>query len=400
MLAVALAALSLNLASAPALEDLADKTAASARLDTLEAPLGLWVTSADTAGLGLPFSAMMQRRLAQAQKAPVRIEANDGLGAEAESRAQRLRALVRVTVTVDSRGLYARGDVVSTWSNFWSGASRQGPAPILSTLNVFVPHAPAPKPYRPWALAPWLELPSVPLALASRAHGGVTQLAVAFSDSVATYVWGAARASASSPLAPLRGVVVPTRDPVARFEDIDGGLRLWASTLERAGRIPAGDNLSIDIDTTVDAGFPGSPVPGRNAFLADALRDAPWTNTSTACGHRLDVYATGIAALTVAGGTTRFSAGAGSLVWETADHACWLLSTLAKVAEADDELRIWAVDHGTVAPQPAATLFVPSGAVLSTAAGDFDGDGALDIAVGLERPNRAGAVWLLRGGSG
>lgn len=394
MLAVAVAMVCLG--STPALESLVERVVEGARFDTLEAPVGLWVYEEGDAGLALHVSAMLQRRLAQARLAPTLVDARDGIEADRTARAQRLRALVRVTVSQDNSGLRARGDIVSTWTNFWSGANQAEASAALSTFDLRVQDAALATLTRPWSLSPWLQFLTPPLALANLGSG---KLAVAFRDEVKTYAWGAERPVAWLTLMPVPENATPARDPVARFEPLDGGFRLWNSTLANAARIDLGQTPSVAVDSTVDAGAPGSPIAGRNAFAPDALREAPWTNSSTACGARLDVYEAGAAVVTFGGAKSRIVAGAGSMVWEGAGQRCWLLTTSPKVAGASDELRIFAVDHGTVAPQPLTTLLLSEGAALVTAAGDFDGDGVVEVAVGVERSDRSGAVWLLRAGA-
>lgn len=87
-----------------------------------EAPLGLFVRG-ESNELSRAFASVLAAELGRRQLPVVVIDAPNAQAAEAEARAAGSRSLARLTLVLDSGLLHARGDLLGTWVNFWSGAT-------------------------------------------------------------------------------------------------------------------------------------------------------------------------------------------------------------------------------------------------------------------------------------
>jgi len=105
----------------------------SAQLSDAEPPLAVYVV-AGSAELARSFATLLISELAARNLAPLAISAPSAEAAEAGARSRGARSLVRLQVALSNGVLQARGDLISTWVNFWSGqaGARSGrPAAVI-----------------------------------------------------------------------------------------------------------------------------------------------------------------------------------------------------------------------------------------------------------------------------
>jgi hypothetical protein len=103
-----------------ALDRLASAVLAQAQLEPIEGPVGVFVTG-DIPSLDRAFATVLIARISAARFAGVPIAANDFSSAEASARKLGTRSLIRLELSVRDGQLFAVGDLISTWVNFWSG---------------------------------------------------------------------------------------------------------------------------------------------------------------------------------------------------------------------------------------------------------------------------------------
>ena len=101
------------------------------------APLGIWARGGSPE-LARAFTTLLAAELARRDLSASPIEAQDAARAEAQARADGQRALVRVTLGLDAGLLHARGDLLGTWVNFWSGAHPTRPASPAAGIEASV----------------------------------------------------------------------------------------------------------------------------------------------------------------------------------------------------------------------------------------------------------------------
>ncbi len=123
-------------------------------------PLAVWARG-ESAELARAFAALLAAELAGRNLPAVALDAPDAARAEALARAGGHRALVRVTLGLDAGLLHARGDLLGTWVNFWSGAQPTRPPSPAAGIEASVD-----------ADAHALALASVPLPSTGPATGG------------------------------------------------------------------------------------------------------------------------------------------------------------------------------------------------------------------------------------
>jgi hypothetical protein len=105
-----------------AVERLASQVAQKIAAGRAEPPVAILVR-AGTTELARVFTTLLAARLARGHLAPVALEAPPSSPGEMEARAAGARSLVRLTLSLDDGRLRARGDVLGTWVNFWSGST-------------------------------------------------------------------------------------------------------------------------------------------------------------------------------------------------------------------------------------------------------------------------------------
>nr|WP_228530718.1 MULTISPECIES: VCBS repeat-containing protein [Myxococcaceae] len=128
-------------APSPALERLADALAQELRARHPEPPLALHVSAASPA-LARALGTLLAARLEGL--APVVLEAPSPKDAEALAREQGLRSLARLALSLEAGEVRARGDLLGTWVNFWSGRTpTRPPAPAAALARAVPADAPA-----------------------------------------------------------------------------------------------------------------------------------------------------------------------------------------------------------------------------------------------------------------
>ncbi len=119
------------------IDQLADRIAAHAAESGAEAPVGLWARG-ESPELARAFVTVLAAELARRKLPAVPIEAVDAIRAEEEARAKGLRSLLRMQLGLEAGLLHARGDLLGTWVNFWSGAQATRPPSPAAGLEASV----------------------------------------------------------------------------------------------------------------------------------------------------------------------------------------------------------------------------------------------------------------------
>jgi hypothetical protein len=108
--------------SPSALARLATAVAAQVSNASPEPPLAVQV-AAHSKDLARNFATLLISELALRKLGPIAVEAPDAVAAEMSARRSGARSLVRLSVALSDGAVQARGDLLSTWVNFWSGQS-------------------------------------------------------------------------------------------------------------------------------------------------------------------------------------------------------------------------------------------------------------------------------------
>jgi hypothetical protein len=122
----------------PALNELAGALGDQISRGSPEGPVGIYST-ADSPELARAFATLVASELAKRRLAPIALQAASLDEAETAARRSGARALARLSLTVEGGVLRARGDLLGTWVNFWSGAARTRPAQPAAILNASAP---------------------------------------------------------------------------------------------------------------------------------------------------------------------------------------------------------------------------------------------------------------------
>ena len=126
-----------------ALPRLAQQVAELTVAQAPEPPVAVWIR-ADVPEAASALTTLVSAALAKRNLAPLPIEAPSSQAAERVARDAGARTLIRLGVTLDGGLVRARGDLVGTWVNFWSGASPTrppSPAAALEASTEADPHA-------------------------------------------------------------------------------------------------------------------------------------------------------------------------------------------------------------------------------------------------------------------
>ena len=117
-----------------ALEKLAARVAQEIADGQAEPPVAILVR-AGSPSFARTFTTLIAARLARQNLAPVAVEAPELSSGEMEARAAGARALVRLTLSLEGGLLRARGDLLGTWVNFWSGSTPTRPASPAAVID-------------------------------------------------------------------------------------------------------------------------------------------------------------------------------------------------------------------------------------------------------------------------
>ena len=422
-----------------ALERLAREVAADVRAQKPEPPVALFL-SGGAPELRRAFGTLLAAHLATDALAPSVLEAPSAEAAEALARQQGARALVRLTVGVDAGRLSARGDVLGTWVNFWSGRTPSRPAtpaaalarsveadaPALALAAVEPPRTPppptpptgTPRPVRLLGAA-LAHLASPPAALAAGDLDGDGRDEVVALTERALHVFAAdGRLLAERSLEVLPPSATPPREPFGAVAVLPGQGRLAAFS----ARYAHGEVFSLEhgalrsvsrLETVpLDADTRGGFVPGQTAFAPEVRTSTGeprltgtsprFTTFSAAPPRVLLVHPDGTASLHTPGAGTPqglSGLGAGSALGDLdGDGAPELLTTSPELQPSPDALRVFRLPAGgdPMRQEPLWQGPLPAGRALQVVTADLDGDRRREVVVGLTKPDGTGELFLLR----
>ncbi|TSC23684.1 VCBS repeat-containing protein [Corallococcus sp. Z5C101001] len=425
-------------AAPPASARLALAVADAIRNAPAEAPVALCLTGS-SAELRQAFGTLLAARLSALQLGPVVLEVPPER-AEAAAREQGARSLARLRLDVEGGELVARGDVLGTWVNFWSGRTPTRPpkpaaavaegveadAAVLALASV-APQGTGvtgtgPQPRRPvrllGAVFARLEAPLGALASGDLDGDGRDEVAVLTEHEVVVFAAdGRVLARRELEGAPSAAV---TREPFGALAVLAGPPRLaaWSTRLAR-GEVLVLDRAKgvLRPSGTLDAAPLGSAergafVPGQTVFapelrLADGRGltvPAPFGTASFAPPRMLFVHADGTAALYArpTSAPARLSGlGAGSALADLdGDGVPELLTTSPQLQPAPDTLRVLSLTpDAPMAHEPLWQGALPSGRALFVVTADLDGDKRREVIVGSWKPDGTSELFLLRQGA-
>lgn len=425
------------LATPPAAKDTADAldrlTAEVARqflARPFEAPVGLAVDGSPEP-LARALASLLAGRLANG-KAPVVLDAKSPADAEAQARALGLRSLVRVTLAVDGARVLARGDALSTWVNFWSGATptRAGPAAVIAAAVdaepaalalLGVPQPPAPGTPVDLRLGVLAKLAGPPAALAAADLDGdrraevlvlVNEELLVFSGDGKQLARHDLRGGALSP--------TPSREPFGALGVLGGPTRVVAWSARRArAEVLAWRDGALKSAALADAvpvdGVVVKLDPGFNRFSPDLVWSgkalalpAPPQAVSARGAVALAVFGDGSAVvLRTAAPASRFSAvGAGSALADLdGDGTPEVVVSTPKLTVDGDEVRVMTAAAAEALQARSGSALeapvwwqgtTPRGRVVVAAGGDLDGDGSDEAILGSWLADGTGELLFLR----
>ena len=208
-----------------------------------EGPIGVYVEGSP-APASRAVGSLVMAALSKLRLAPVPVTARDATEAERLAREQGLRSLVRLTVSLEPPKLVVRGDALSTWVNFWSGATptRTGPAAAVVEHGGRRSRGAHPRRRARPRLHPARSSstsacspgsPRLPAALTLADLDGDKRAEIIALVDDAVVTWSAdgkqkGRVELSSPLSTR-----PTREPFGLLQYSGGKLLVWSSRRER-----------------------------------------------------------------------------------------------------------------------------------------------------------------------
>jgi hypothetical protein len=414
----------------PALARLARAVAEQSSRAELEAPVAVHVEAVNPA-LARAFGSLLAAEFSKKQLSPVVLDAASPVIAERIAREKDLRTLVRVTLAAENTRIVARGDVVHTWVNFWAGSAptRSGPATALAatveadlqamTLASAAPSVvPTSAPLK-LALGVLAKLSAPPAAIAIADLDGDKRAEIAvLTDDEVLVLAADGRTIARADLRGMAPAARPTRESFGAVS-LQTGRLSWIS-----GRYAHGETLAFaagtlkssgPVDEVALDGITVRLIPGLNSFAAEAgwfgkpvTLPAPLTATHSRGGISLFLFANGTGAITRGvPPTALFSAAPSAAVLADVDGdgAPEVVATSARFFPDGDEVRVIPVAaveavnaRSGVLSEAAASWSgaTPRGRVLSSAAGDLDGDGAEEVVLGSWLADGSGELHVAR----
>ncbi|MET0401086.1 MAG: VCBS repeat-containing protein [Cystobacter sp.] len=439
--ALLLTALTASAEPAPpraALERLARAVAENVRHARPEAPVALFL-SGSSPELRQAWGTLLAARLAEQGLAPRVLDAPSPEAAEALAREQDVRALLRLSLSLEAGKLHARGDLVGTWVNFWSGrAPTRPPSPAAALVHAveadaavlaLAAVAPPPSPPtttgtpRPLRLvgAPLTHLPTPPAALAAGDLDGDGRDEVVVLTERAVQVFAAdGHLVAERPLDALPPAAAAPREPFGAVALLSSPPRIAAFS----ARFAQGEVLVLEqgalravarLDTVpLGPDARGAFVPGQTAFAPEvrlgtgeqrlANSSTRFTSFSTAGTRVLLVHPDGTASFHAHPTATPVALsglGAGSALGDLeGDGTLELLTTSPELQPSPEVLRIYPTGESvSVSREPLWQGPLPVGRALQVVTANLDGDTSREVVVGLTKPDGSGELFLLRQGA-
>lgn len=379
----------------------------SQALPALEAPVGLYVQGSREE-LARTCASQLASALALKTLAPVVIEAPTANEAENTARHHGVRSLIRISISTADDQVVARGDAISTWVNFWSGATptRSAGSAVISVsvssdttartlAGLDTTHPPTTSRPVDFKLTPFLRFnaPLAALTLGDIDGDAHVDLAVLLPDELQLFSGEGklmARLALSGPLA-----THPTREPWGAVSIQNGRIVAWSSRREKpeafvftAGTLRSKgptDELAID-------GVIVTPQPGLTRFTSNiswggkALK-APREFQSLQVRRSLALFQFSDSAAAVTHGTTPASGqvtalgSAIAMIEGTGDEPLMLTSS-ARTSGFQDEVRLVTLKNFEAAQSRSASIAEVSaewqtalsrGRAILAASADLDG---------------------------
>jgi len=440
--AALLGALLLGAAPAPgvqggAVEKLALQLAGEIAGRTAEGPLAVHVSSPSPV-LSRALATLIAAELSRRGLGGMVVDAPDAVLAEARARDQGARALARVNAGLERGALAARGDLLGTWVNFWSGRSPTRPpqpaavleasaeadahalallaapvtAPIATAVTSSGGTTPAPPAKVQIASAVLAKLPSAIMALAAGDldRDGVDEVVAVTEDEVV--VMGAdGRVLARRDTRALPAASAPVRDPIAAAAVVQGQVAYFDARKAKGELLAYGGGALRVVRELEDVPLAkgmisGRWVPGENLVGVEARQwnaPGPFHSLALFQGARTDAVAVfpGGTGLWVhgfpgtGGGEGLSGIGAGTALFDVdGDGTPELATTSAAYAPEVEELRVY-VDGPWGAP-PKWQLAVTRGRVMAAAAAHLDRERAQQLLLGTWLPDGTSELLVIR----
>ena len=420
-----LGALLMGAAGAPApgaaVEKLALQVAGEIAGRVTEGPLAVHVSSPSPV-LSRALATLIAAELSRRGLGGMVVDAPDAVIAEARARDQGARALARVNAGLERGQLVARGDLLGTWVNFWSGRSPTRPpqpAAVLEAAAEADAHALAllaapvtapiavgtggggerPPPVKVQiASAVLAKLPSAIVALAAGDldRDGVDEVVAVTEDEVVVMA-ADGRVLARHDVKGLPGASAPVRDPIAAATVVQGQVAYFHARRAKGEVLAYGGGAlrvvrELEEVPLARGLLSGRWVPGENLISVDVQRwnaPGPFHSLAVFEGGRTDAVAVlpGGAGARVRGfpaagsGEILTGIGAGTALFDVdGDGVPELATSSAAYAPEVDELRVY-VDGPWGAP-PKWQLAVARGRVMVAAAARLDRERAQQLLLG------------------
>lgn len=412
-----------------AVERLAQQLASGIAARATEGPLAVHVTSSSPV-LSRSLATLLSAELSRRNLGGVALEAPDAATAEARARDSGARALARVSVGLERGQLAARGDLLGTWVNFWSGRSPTRPphpAALLEATTDADAHAlallAAPVTTPPStgngsgkaqlasAVLARLPAPIAALAAGDLDRDGVDEVAAVTEDEVVLLA-ADGRVLARRDLRPLPAAAAAVRDPIAAATVVQGQLAYFHARKARGELLSyAGGALKVVREleeAPLARGITwGKWVPGENVIAAETRRwsaAGPFHSLAVFEGAaRTDAVAVlpggagaWVRGFPVAGpGDSLAGLGAATALCDLdGDGTPELATTSPAPAPEPEELRVLPDAPGGAPPR--WQLSIPRGRALAAAAARLDRERAQQLLLGISLPDGTGEVLVYR----
>lgn len=409
------------------MQKLAASVAAEAAGNKAEAPVALHVRS-ESPELSEAFSTLLCAELARVRLPCVALEKISVRDAEATARDRGARSLLRMSLTIEHGLMHARGDLLGTWVNFWSGQTPTRPASPAASIERSVDadafalallSAPLQSAPSQTVTPDSVQLSAIPFARVSAWTAAIAsgdldgdrkaEVVVLTEEELVVYS-SEGKVLARRELRSLPLSLTPSREPFGFVSVLPAPNRIRyissrrargeTLTLERGALKPTPASGDVEILHAGRTVITAEQQVGTNTATvlatfsgetAVALQGGPFTTVSafalpTAGAYVLAVSPDGAGVLSSGPGQEVRLAGvasASALVDLDGDGLPELVSTLNEHNPTPDELRVFPLPQ-TSSPdalEPTTRVSIPRGRVLQLAGGDIDGDGSQEIIV-------------------